>query len=216
MGYKAVLFDLDGTLLDTLKDIANSANKALLLLGFPPHKLEAYKHFVGDGREILAIRTLPEHCRDPITVSKLSASISEEYSKHCADSTHPYPGVPELLNTLTINNIKMAILSNKPHSFAEIMVSKLLLPWHFDIVVGALPSLPRKPDPTAALQISRRLGIRSSEFLYLGDSDIDMKTATAAGMYPVGALWGFRSADELLAGGAKKLIGYPTDLLSLL
>jgi len=216
MKCRAVLFDLDGTLLDTLRDIANSVNKALRHLGFPQHELEAYKHFIGDGREILAIRTLPEHKRDPATVNKLAASINEEYSEHWADSTCPYQGVPELLNALTISNIKMAILSNKPHKFTEIMVSRLLSPWHFEIVVGALSSVPKKPDPTIALQISRRLGIPSSGFLYLGDSEVDMKTATAADMYPVGALWGFRTADELLLGGAKKLIDHPTDLLSLL
>jgi phosphoglycolate phosphatase len=216
MRCRAVLFDLDGTLLDTLKDIANSVNKALLHLGFPRHELEAYKHFVGDGREILAIRTLPEHHRDPATVIKLAASINEEYLKHWGDSTCCYQGIPELLNALTIGNIKMAILSNKPHSFTEIMVPRLLSRWHFEIVVGALSSVPKKPDPTAALQISQRLDIPPSEFIYLGDSDIDMKTATAANMYPIGALWGYRTAEELLAGGAQKLIDHPTDLLRLL
>ena len=216
MTYRAVLFDLDGTLLDTLQDIADSVNKALSHLGFPQHELEAYKYFVGEGREVLAIRALPEHHRDASTVGKLAACMDEEYSKHWADNTYPYQGIPDLLDALTISDIKMAILSNKPHNFTEMMVSKLLWRWHFEIVVGALPSVPKKPDPTAALQIARRLGIQPSEFLYLGDSGIDMKTATGADMYPVGALWGFRSADELLASGAKTLVEHPSDLLHLL
>ena len=109
----------------------------------------------------------------------------------------------------------MAILSNKPQDSAQLMVSRLLPQWSFELVVGALPSAPRKPDPTAALQIARQMNMSPLEFLYLGDSAVDMKTATAANMYPVGALWGFRTADELLSGGAKALIQRPSHLLSL-
>ena len=216
MKYSAVLFDLDGTLLNTLKDIADSVNSALGHLGFPQHGLEAYKYFVGDGRDTLAIRALPESHRNAVTVGKLVTYINEEYSKRWANNTSPYQGVPDLLDALTSNGIKMAILSNKPHSFTKLMVSGLLPRWRFELVIGALPSVPKKPDPTAALQIARRLNIRPLEFHYLGDSDVDMKTATAADMYPIGALWGFRTADELLAGGARALIQQPTDLLHLL
>jgi len=216
MKYSAVLFDLDGTLLDTLKDIADSANSALGYSGFPQHEIEAYKYFIGDGREALAIRALPEHHRNKVTVGKLITYINEEYSKRWANNTHPYQGVSDLLDALTSIGIKMAILSNKPHNLTELMVSRLLPQWQFELVVGALPSVPKKPDPTAALQIARQLNIRTLEFLYLGDSDIDMKTATAADMYPIGALWGFRTADELLASGARALIQQPTDLLHLL
>ena len=121
---------------------------------------------------------------------------------------------------LEIRNIKIAILSNKAQDSTEIMVSRMLSRmlsrWHFEAVVGALPSVAKKPDPTAALQIAQRLAIPPSKFLYLGDSDIDMKTAIRADMYPVGVLWGFRSAEELLAGGAKALIEHPSDLLPFL
>ncbi len=216
MKYKTVLFDLDGTLLDTLKDIADSVNKALSHFGFPKHEVEAYKHFIGDGREAMVSRALPEHCRDEATVSKLVTEINEEYAKHWADNTRPYRGIPRLLDALTIRGIKTAVLSNKPDGSTKLMVSKLLSRWRFEVVAGAQPFIPKKPDPTAALQIAQRLNIQSSEFLYLGDSDVDMKTATAAGMYPVGALWGFRNADELLTGGAKELIKNPTDLLNFL
>jgi phosphoglycolate phosphatase len=211
-----VLFDLDGTLLYTLKDIADSVNQALGYLGLPPHQLNAYKYFVGDGRQALAIRALPENQRDTATVGKLVDYIDNEYSKRWADNTLPYEGVADLLDALTAKRIRLAILSNKPHDITQIMVSKLLGKWQFEAVVGAQSSLPKKPDPSAALQIARRLNIPPPQFLYLGDSDIDMKTATAADMYPVGVLWGYRTAQELLTNGARKLIEQPADLLQLL
>ena len=196
MIYKAVLFDLDGTLLDTLKDIADSVNIALDQLGFPQHEVEAYKYFVGDGREALAIRALPEDCRDTVNVDKLAASIEAEYSRRWAINTRAYEGVPDMLQTLKDLGIKMAILSNKPQASAEEMVAKYFSQWRFELTLGARSSIPMKPDPTAALHIARRLNIPPAEFLYLGDTDVDMKTASAAGMYPVGALWGFRTTDE--------------------
>jgi phosphoglycolate phosphatase len=215
MKYRAVLFDLDGTLLNTLEDITGSVNKALSRLGFPQHELEAYKYFIGDGREALAVRALPDHHRDAATVAKLVARIDEEYAKNWADNTRPYEGVPELLDALTSRGIQMAILSNKPHDFTELMVSRLLPRGRFQPVVGAQPSVPKKPDPSAALGIAKRLDVQPREFLHVGDSDVDMKTATAAGMHAVGALWGFRTADELLSSGAKMLIENPAALLRL-
>ena len=216
MTYKAVLFDLDGTLLDTIKDIADSVNIALAQLGLPQHEVAAYKYFVGDGREALAIRALPEDCRNTVDVDRLSASIEEEYSKRWVNSTLAYPGVPDMLQSLADLGIKMAILSNKPQASTEEMVSGLLPQWRFELILGARSSIPMKPDPTSALQIARLFNIPPAEFLYLGDTDVDMKTASAAGMYPVGALWGFRTADELIAGGARQLIQNPTDLPNLL
>jgi phosphoglycolate phosphatase len=216
MKHTAVLFDLDGTLLDTLKDIAESVNMALSHLGFASHEIESYKYFIGDGRDILAVRVLPVSHRDVTTVNKLVSYIDDEYSKRWAENTRPYQGIPDLLDKLTSYDIKMAILSNKPHQCTEMMVCRTLSRWRFDIVVGARPSVPKKPNPTAALKIARQLGISPFEFLYLGDSDTDMKTATAAGMKPVGALWGFRKADELLANGAEALIESPSKLLRLL
>ena len=212
----AVLFDLDGTLLDTLQDIADSVNSALEQLDFPQHETEAYKYFVGDGRDALAMRALPEVNRDTATFDRLITHINEEYSKRWSNNTRPYPGIPEMLQAVTDTGIKMAILSNKPQSSAGEMVNHLLPKWHFELVVGAKPSVPKKPDPTAALRIAERLKIPPTEFLYLGDSGVDMKTAKAAAMYPIGALWGFRTADELRASGAKELIRSPSDLIPLL
>ena len=214
--FKAVLFDLDGTLLDTLQDLADSTNRALDCLGFPPHGIVAYRHFVGDGRDVLAFRALPEDRRDSATVRKLVAEIDEDYTKHWADSTGPYPGIPELLDALMDRGVSVAVLSNKSHNFTELMVLRMLARWHFDAVIGATVNAPKKPDPALAVKIAHQLKIQPSGFIYLGDSDVDMKTAIAAGMYPVGARWGFRSAGELLASGAKMVIDQPCDLLRLL
>ena len=216
MKYKAVLFDLDGTLLDTLKDIADSVNAALSQFGFPVHKVEAYKYFIGDGREVMVSRALPERCREEATVSKVATCVNKEYAKRWPNNARPYAGIPRLLDALSNRDIRTVILSNKPDDFTKLMASKLLSRWQFEVVAGSRPLLPRKPDPSAAMQIALQLNIQPSEFLYLGDSGVDMMTAVAAGMYPVGALWGFRDADELLAQGARELIKHPPDLLSLL
>ncbi len=214
--YRAVLFDLDGTLLDTLKDIADSANRVLAWAGFPQHPVDAYRYFVGDGMENLARRVLPADRRDPQTVARTWAAIDAEYTRHQADATRPYPGIPDLLTRLTERGLKMAVLSNKPDHSVQSTVATMLGEWHFDVVLGARPAVPIKPEPVGALDVAARLAIPPAEFLYLGDTGTDMKTAVAAGMYPVGALWGFRTADELLASCAKTLAKYPTDLLKLL
>jgi phosphoglycolate phosphatase len=214
--YKAVLFDLDGTLLDTLEDLADSVNSVLSRVGLPTHPLEDYQYFVGDGVEKMARRALPETCREDAVVIKCVAAMCREYSKRWADKTRPYPGIQELLDGLTVRNITMCVLSNKPDPFTKMIVSNLLPRWRFEQVMGAQPSIPKKPDPTAALELAERLAIPPAEFLYLGDTNTDMQTACAAGMYPVGALWGFRTADELIANGARVLIKQPIELLNLL
>jgi phosphoglycolate phosphatase len=214
--YLAVVFDLDGTLLDTVQDLADSVNIVLSSFGFPQHDTEAYKYFVGDGVEELARRALPEGHRDQATLAQSVAAIREEYSRRWANKTRPYEGVPELLDALSASDIRMAILSNKPDDSTRATVSRLLPKWHFEPVVGASPSVPMKPDPGGALAIARSLNLPPDEFLYLGDTATDMKTARAAGMYPVGALWGFRTAEELIENGARTTIGKPSQLLELL
>ncbi|OGO17846.1 MAG: HAD family hydrolase, partial [Chloroflexi bacterium RBG_16_48_7] len=159
MKYRAVIFDMDGTLLNTLKDLADSVNDGLAKMGFPTHDLESYRYFVGEGREIMARKTLPENQRNQATVDKLVAFINVEYDRRWIENTHAYPGVPDLLNALTDIKIKMAILSNKPHDFTEKMAAKLLSKWQFDYILGASPDAPRKPDPAVALQIARSMDI---------------------------------------------------------
>jgi phosphoglycolate phosphatase len=216
MKFKAVLFDLDGTLLDTIADLTDSMNVVLNHFGFPGHNVETCKMFVGDGVEMFAFRALPENNRDQAMVAKCAALMREEYSKRWAKKTRPYEGISELLDQLTSRNLKMAILSNKPDDSTKEMVAELLSKWHFHPVAGAQPSVPRKPDPTVAVQISQHLRLSPERFLYLGDTGTDMKTAQGAGMFAVGALWGFRSAEELVESGAQVLVEHPGVVLELL
>ena len=216
MKFKAVLFDLDGTLLDTIEDLADSMNIVLTGMGFPTHEVAAYKYHVGDGVRELAVRALPKNHQDEETIKKCIAAMRQEYGSRWDKKTRPYPGIPGLLDALTARGIKMAVLSNKPDQNTKVVVAKLLPKWRFDYVAGERAGIPRKPDPGAALSIAEQLGIPPKEWLYLGDTNTDMKTAVGAGMYPVGALWGFRTADELLACGAKTLIEHPPGLLALL
>ena len=215
MKYQAVLFDLDGTLLDTLEDLADSMNRALNRLGYDTHPVDEYRFFVGDGIEKLAARALPLQASQA-EVEKCSIAMREEYDTSWADKTHPYPGIPQLLNSLTQQNIKLAVLSNKPDPLTKLIINKLLADWHFELVLGARPGVPKKPDPSVALKIASTLKIHPKQFLYLGDTNTDMKTAVAAGMYPVGVLWGFRTAEELCTSGAKTLIHEPLEVLRLL
>lgn len=216
MRYKAVIFDLDGTLLDTIGDLAGSMNIVLERFGFPGHDVETYKTYVGDGLAMLVLRALPEDAREDDGLGALCIeAMREEYHRRRKETTGPYTGVPELLDGLTARQVKMAVLSNKPHGPARLLVEELLPRWRFDAVVGESAETPRKPDPAGALAIARSLQLPAGAFLFLGDTGIDMRTATAAGMYPVGALWGFRTADELLATGARNLIRDPRELLSL-
>ncbi|MGA2679998.1 MAG: HAD family hydrolase [Sedimentisphaerales bacterium] len=214
--FKAVLFDLDGTLLYTLTDVANAMNKALVHFGFSPHLVDAYKYFIGESVETEAQRALPKSARDPEFVRKVAAYSEEIYDKCWGDNAHPYPGIPELLTELPRRGLSLVILSNKNDRFTKVMVEKILSQWRFKIVQGALPDVPLKPDPTMALQIAKKLRIPPDQFLYLGDTSTDMKTAVAAGMFPVGCVWGYRTADELLESGAKAMIDNPLDVLKLL
>lgn len=215
-GFKAIIFDLDGTLLDTLLDLANATNSALVRLGFEPHPADSYRHFVGEGTEMLIRRVLPKKHLDEQTVKKCLSIMQNEYRIHWADNTRPYDGIGELLKAVEHRGLYRAVLSNKPDEFTRLAVAGLLAGFSFDIVRGMSSELRAKPDPAAALQIAAELKVPPSEVLYLGDTDTDMQTANAAGMYPVGALWGFRSKEELVKNGAKALAARPQDVVGLL
>ncbi|MBA4393273.1 MAG: HAD family hydrolase [Desulfobacca sp.] len=216
MKHKAILFDLDGTLLDTIEDIADSMNQVLSRFGFTRHDTEAYKTFVGDGVESMVRQVLPMESLDDVLVARCVAAMREEYGRRWDKKTRPYPGIPELLDALLQRGFPMAILSNKPHDFSQLVVAKQLSRWPFQVVLGARPSVPKKPDPAAALEIAGIMHLPPNRFLYLGDTSTDMKTAVAAGMFPLGALWGFRTAQELTTHGARALLEKPQDVLHYL
>lgn len=216
MMVRAVVFDLDGTLLDTLEDIGRAANRVLAANGFPEHPLESYKYFVGDGASVLFERALPEGVGRGAMLERCLREFREDYGRTWNVSTKPYPGIPELLNALTRRGIRMAVLSNKPHHLTEACVRGLLPDWPFDAVLGHRDGAPKKPDPSGALAIAGAMGVRTGEVLYLGDTGTDMETASRAGMRPIGALWGFRTRQELETHGAELVIHRPEELIDLL
>lgn len=212
----AVLFDLDGTLLDTLRDIADSVNRALEKMGFEPHPVDRYRTMVGDGVEVLARRALPEGHHDDKTLANLAVAYRDDYGRNWAVHTAPYPGIVELLQGLKQRGIRTAVLSNKPHAFTVQCVERFLPGGPFEVVQGAGLQFPNKPDPAGALHIARQMRLPPERFLYLGDTNTDMQTAVAAGMLPVGATWGFRERKELVESGAKAIVDHPIDVLGLL
>jgi phosphoglycolate phosphatase len=216
MPFRATIFDLDGTLLDTLDDIANAANRVLAARGFPTHPNPSYRTFIGEGVVKLMGRALPERHQDEATVQACVSAYVQEYERTWNALTKPYAGVPEMLDALAVRGMKLAVLSNKPDHFTQRCVDELLVKWAFDVVLGASDKYPRKPDPTSAIDIARRLGVPPAECLYVGDSGIDMQTARAAQMCAVGALWGFREQEELLKAGAQLLINKPSEVLESL
>ena len=214
--YKAILFDLDGTLLNTLEDICDSMNYVLKKRGFPAYNLDAYRYFVGEGAAMLVAKTLPEDERNDETIHECHEAFKEHYAHNWNVKTKPYNGVPEMLDAITKRDHKLAILSNKPHDFTKQCVANLLPQWDFDVIFGLRDSIPRKPDPAGALLIAERLNVTPSRFLYAGDTLIDMKTAVAAGMFPVGVRWGFRPVEELLENGARAILNHPLEILDIL
>ncbi|MBI4775771.1 MAG: HAD family hydrolase [Deltaproteobacteria bacterium] len=213
MNFKAVIFDLDGTLLDTIEDLADSMNAVLNGMGAGRHDVEAYKYMVGDGVENLCRRALPENLRDEQTVGRSVEAMRTEYGKRWMAKTKPYDGIPDLLDSLSHSGLKMAVLSNKVDEFTRKCVVQLLSRWRFDAILGARPDAPKKPDPSGAFELAERLSVSPGEVLYVGDTGTDMRTAVSAGMYAVGALWGFRTAEELLREGARMILRTPFDLL---
>jgi phosphoglycolate phosphatase len=215
--YRAVIFDLDGTLLDTLDDLADWMNAVLALMGYPGHPRDSFRYFVGDGARKFAERVLPEDARTPEIIAECVALMAKEYDRRLSEKTRPYDGIPGLLDSLTNMGIKKAILSNKPSMPTLFVVKKLLSRWEFDRVYGAdPPGIPVKPDPAGALRIADELEIPPDEILYLGDTNTDMRTAVSAGMFPVGAAWGFRTRAELESAGAKAIAESPPDVLRIL
>ncbi len=212
--FDAVMFDLDGTLLDTLADIAAAGNHVLTQLGRSPLRVDKYRFLAGQGAPWLiqnALGVEREHLWD-----RALALFKSYQLEHGLDQTRPYPGVEELLDELSGGGVRMAVLSNKPDAAAQLAVSRCLSRWRFDVVLGHRDGAAAKPDPGGALRIAEELSIEPRRWLYLGDTRVDMQTATAAGMYAVGALWGFRDETELRESGARALLKHPCELPPLL
>jgi phosphoglycolate phosphatase len=217
MTHSAVLFDLDGTLLDTLEDLGDSMNAALAALGYPQHPMGSYRYFVGDGVRNLVLRALPEQVRgDAAAVDRAVPLMRAEYARRSTQKTRLYDGVAEMLDGLMARGVKLSILSNKPHPATLEVVGHYLSRWTFGAVLGQRPGVPIKPDAGAALEVCRILSLPAGAFLYLGDTNTDMQTARAAGMFAVGAVWGFRTAEELCAAGAAALAVRPIEVLDLI
>ena len=216
MTTKAVLFDLDGTLLNTLEDLGMSANRMLAARNFPQPPMDAYCYFVGEGALNLVTQTLPEANRTEETITACLKEFLDDYELNWKEKTQLYMGIADMLDYLQGEGYRLSILSNKPQDPTQNCADEFLSRWRFEEVWGKREGIPRKPSPESALKIAEIMGLSPAEILYLGDTRIDMETANSAGMFPAGVLWGFRDKEELLASGAKALLKTPMDIVDVL
>jgi len=211
---KACIFDLDGTLADTVESIAFSCNEALAAAGFGPLPVEDYKYYAGDGARVLVERAMKAAgAKNMDQLEKVYEIYNGFFKKDCTYRVSVFDGIKETLEALKEKNIKIAVLSNKPHDRSIDVVYKLFGEGFFDAVQGQTAHIRRKPAPDGALQTASKFQVHPSECLYIGDTNTDMQTGNAAGMYTVGVLWGFRDRRELLENGADAIISEPSDLL---
>ena len=216
MSVTLVVFDLDGTLIDSLGDIGDAVNEVLVRLGLPTHPRDTYRYLVGDGLEILVRRALPPESLEDTDVAEVVSLVRREYSTRWTATTRPFPGIPRLLASLRSRGIESAVLSNKPDFATRGIVDELFADHVFAIVRGALDGVPLKPDTSSVLHIVSGLGRTPRQSIFVGDTAVDMATGTNAGMRSVGVSWGFREARELVNAGADHIIGSPLELLDLL
>ena len=209
--YRAAIFDLDGTLLNTLEDLADSGNELLAAYGKPPHSVQEYRYLVGNGWRKLIERILPD--ASPKQIDEALVLYKAIYDKCLTGKTKPYDGIPEMISALQAKGVRLAVCTNKHISATEVLLQKYFPAGVFDAVEGDCSGIPRKPDPTHVNILLEKLDVLPEETVYLGDSGVDMQTATNARVLPVGALWGFRDKDELLENGAKILLSNPMELL---
>ncbi len=214
---KAVVCDLDGTLLDSLTDIANAANSALQSFGLPTHEVRAYRYFVGSGLRHLLNCTLPRgHRHDERLGRKLVAGFIEQYNRTWNVESRLYDGVPQMLDELVSKKLKLAVLSNKPQEATGKCVDYYLAEYSFVAVLGQSENRPPKPDLTGAREVLAALRLEPEACLFLGDTAVDMQTACGASMTPVGVTWGFRDRAELEEAGASAIIDHPRELVDVM
>ncbi len=212
---KTIIFDLDGTLLDTLADLADSANYTMEQMGYPKHPQDSFRYFVGNGVPKLLERCLPEDKRTEENIQTARRIFAEYYNVHFVDKTKPYDGVAELLEKLKESGVKMAVASNKSDEFTVSLV-KRFFGNAFDVVQGGKTDVPKKPAPDIVYGIMEKLGAVPENTYFAGDSNVDMYTAKNAGIKSIGCLWGFRTKEELLEGGADFLAETPMDIYRIL
>lgn len=213
MSYNTVLFDLDGTLLNSIEDLCDSTNFALEHFGFPVRSLEEVTSFVGNGVHKLIERAVPEHTQESIVLGVLKC-FKQYYSNHLRDKTKPYDEIPELLLELNRRNIKTAIISNK-FDLAVNQLKDFYFQGQIQIAIGESNTIPKKPDPKGVFEAMRQLGVTAKECIYVGDSEVDIETAKNAGVTSIGVTWGFRSRECLINAGANIIIDHPLDVLKL-
>ena len=214
--YRYVIFDMDGTILNTLDDLADACNWVCEQHGWPVHPVEAYKIFVGNGARKLLERIVPKDVEiTPELLDRLTKQFSDRYTKHSADKTAPYAGLPEIMERLKAAGVTMAVLTNKPDIAAAPMV-EIYYPNVFAAVQGALPGVPTKPDPTALYRLMDKLGAVREETLFVGDSNVDIQTAKNGGLKGCGVLWGFRTRAELEGEGADHIVATASELEQLI
>jgi phosphoglycolate phosphatase len=213
--FQGVIFDCDGTLIDTLGDISSSMNEALVSFGFPALKEEAYLSKVGWGIRKLAFLCLGEAAGDEALVAKVAARATEIYHAEPLKATKPYPGVTDLVAALREKGMKTAVLTNKPDAVAQLVIGGLFPGGSFDVVEGDAPGKPRKPDPAGALSIMARLRLAPGETVFAGDSEVDIETGLNAGCFPVGVAWGYRPKETIARAGARVIIDRPEELLEV-
>lgn len=211
--YQAAIFDLDGTLLDSIGDLTACMNTTLRAMGYPEHPVTAYRTFIGDGASVLVERALPESARTPEIIQACLTLFREHYAQGWNIHSHLYPGIADMLDTLVARGVRLAILSNKPHAFTVQCADHYLAQWPFEAVRGEQTGTPKKPDPAGALHITQAMSLDPPQFIFLGDSGVDMSTARAAGLFPIGVTWGYRDRAELRQAGAKRIIDAPRQLL---
>ena len=212
---KAVIFDLDGTLADTIASITYCGNLALSRFGLPSFGEEDYKHFVGDGAAMLIRRALLAAGDERLEhFDEVYETYLEIFAKDCMYQVKPYEGICALLEELKRLSVRIAVLSNKPDRDSLRVVEALFGKGYFDFVQGQREDIPRKPDPAGVYRIIEAFVLPAGDFLYVGDSGVDMKTGRAAGIFTVGVLWGFRDRKELVENGADTVISKPLELLS--
>ena len=210
-----IIFDLDGTLLNTIEDIAAACNRGVSEFGFPLRTVEEYKRFVGSGIETLVRRVLPADFINEGLFPQILAAVRREYAAVVIDKTVPYPGIVEVLDELTARAVPLAVLSNKPHELTVESVRRLLGKYHFHAVFGARAGQAHKPDPAQALEAAALMDLPPADVFFVGDSEVDIATAWNAGMRAVACTWGFRGREALEALGPYAVISAPLELLGL-